>query len=81
MFGTLLLKDDKGARVNSIENEFRGNAERINTKILEEWLAGGGEPRTWQTLINTLRDCELDVLADQILKTTVRVCHSAVVYI
>ena len=70
MFGTLLLKDDNGVRVNSIENEFRGNAERISTKILEEWLAGGGEPCTWQTLINTLRDCELNVLADQILKTT-----------
>ena len=71
MFGTLLLKDDNGVRVSSIENEFRGNADRIITKILEEWLAGGGEPCSWQTLINTLRDYELDVLAYQVLKTKI----------
>ena len=77
MLGTFLLKDDKGIQISSIENEFCGNAEGINTKILEEWLAGGGEPCTLQTLINTLRDCELNVLADQILKTKIQDCTNS----
>lgn len=71
MFGIFLLNDETGSRVNSIEDECHGKPERINTKIMEMWLTGEGEPCTWQTLINTLRDCDLNVLADQILKALI----------
>ena len=40
--------------------------DEINTKILEEWLAGSGRPCTWETLIRVLRECKLNTLADQI---------------
>lgn len=70
-FGTFLLIDETGSRVNSIEEEFRGKPERISTHILEEWLAGRGKPCTWQILIKTLRDCDFNVLADQIQKTKI----------
>ena len=66
MFGTFLLNDVTGSRVDSIEVECLGKPEKINTGILQEWLTGKGKPCTWQTLIMTLRDCEFTVLADQI---------------
>ena len=66
IFGTFLLNDKTGTEVNSIEEEFRGKPKRIVTKILEEWLTGIGKPCTWQILIKTLRDCEFNVLANQI---------------
>lgn len=69
MFGTFLLNDKTGSRVNAIVKECVGNPEIIIMRILEEWLTGKGKPCTWQTLINTLRDCEFNYLADQILRT------------
>ena len=66
IFGIFLLNDKTGAEVNSIEEECRGKPKRIVTKILEEWLTGKGRLCTWQTLVKTLRDCEFNVLADQI---------------
>ena len=35
-------------------------------RILQEWLQGKGLPVTWESLIQTLRDTGLSVLADQI---------------
>ena len=43
------------------------DAERINTEILQDWLAGKGkQPVTWATLVGVLRDIELSTLAGQI---------------
>ena len=72
-FGTFLLNDKTGTEVTSIEEELRGRTQRINMKILEEWLTGKGKPCTWHTLIETLRDCQLNALADQIEEATIRV--------
>ena len=55
--------------MNNIDEEFRRKPKRIVTKILEEWFTGKGKPCTWEILINTLRDCEFTVLADQIEKS------------
>ena len=66
MFGTFLLNDVIGSRVNSIERQCLGKPENINITILEEWLTGKGKSCTWQILIETLRDCGLTVLADQV---------------
>jgi len=63
-FGTILLADDSGARVDNIVHEYRERAEDINTKILQEWLNGRGkQPVTWATLVEVLRDIELSTLA------------------
>ena len=69
-FGIFLLNDETGSRVDSIaiEVESLGRPERIVRRILQEWVLGKGKPLTWQTLVKTLRDCELNVLADQIQK-------------
>ena len=66
MFGIFLLNDKTGSRIDSIEEYCRGNPEKITRKILQEWLEGKGLPVTWETLIQTLREVELTVLADHI---------------
>jgi hypothetical protein len=68
-FGILLLNDETGSRVDAIDDECRGKPERITLKILQEWLEGKGLPVTWESLIQTLRDTDLSVLADQIQAT------------
>ena len=39
-FGILLLEDANGGRIRNMEHEYRGNAERINMEILQEWISG-----------------------------------------
>ena len=68
-FGILLLNDKTGGRMNIIEDECRGKPERIVLRILQEWLEGKGLPVTWESLIQTLRDTDLSVLAEQIEAT------------
>ena len=66
-FGTILLEDDSGARVDDIVPEYGERAEHINTEILKEWLTGRGkQPVTWATLVEVLRDIELSTLAGEI---------------
>ena len=65
-FGTLLLKDATGTQVDNIEAKFPGVVKDINTQILQSWLQGRGLPQTWESLLDTLRMCDLNTLADQI---------------
>lgn len=66
-FGILLLDDRTGSRVNIITHKHSNDAERINTKILEEWLNGRGkQPVTWAKLAAALRDIGLSTLAGDI---------------
>ena len=65
-FGTLLLNDQKGNQVDIIQKELCGDVEDINTKILQYWLQGKGLPVTWENLLDTLKACSLNELADQI---------------
>ena len=67
-FGIFLLKDETGSRIDAIEMECLGKPDRIIGKILQDWVVGKGEPPIWGTLIKTLRDCKLTVLAEQIQK-------------
>ncbi|KAL5505211.1 hypothetical protein EMCRGX_G006611 [Ephydatia muelleri] len=56
MFGMILLQDDNGAIVKALEEEHRGNAEKINTAIFQKWLDGKGiGPVTWSTLVTALQ--------------------------
>ena len=65
-FGIILLNDQTGSRVDSIEEYCLRNPEKITRKILQEWLEGKGLPVTWESLVQTLRDTNLSTLADEI---------------
>ena len=63
-FGTLLLEDTDGSRINAFESELLKNAEKINQRIFTLWLKGmGKKPVTWSTLIGVLQELGLDKLA------------------
>ena len=68
-FGVLLLNDKDGAVVEAFEDECNGKRERIVRKILAEWVRGRGRALSWKTLSDTLRECSLSSLADDIDST------------
>ena len=64
-FGTLLLEDKKGNKVDSIVKSKHYISVDITVEILKQWLQGKGrKPVTWQTLVNCLRDTNLNAVAD-----------------
>lgn len=66
-FGVLLLDDATGSHIAAIESEARGNAARINGRVFQSWLAGGGkQPTTWATLVSVLQDTGLGGFAHEI---------------
>ena len=66
-FGILLLEDETGTRVRSIEHRCRGDSEQINMDILQQWIKREGKlPVTWGTLVEVLYDVELTSLARDI---------------
>ena len=66
-FGTLLLEDNKGNKVDSIAKSKHYIPVNITVEILKQWLQGKGrKPVTWQTLVKCLRDTNLNALADDI---------------
>ena len=66
LFGTFLLQDDTGHKVDIIEHNRRGDAEGITTAILKKWLQGGGMSVTWESLIEALKKCKASYLANQL---------------
>ena len=65
--GTALLNDCAGTIVPGIETECLKNPRRINMEILRRWIQGEGmEDRSWQGLIDVLRDSGLCALAEDI---------------
>ena len=52
-----------------IENDCHERTEQIVQRILEEWLQGKGLPVTWGSLIQTLEDINLTLLANKIKAT------------
>ena len=69
-FGIFLLNDEDGSQIQVIDNDCNGKCERIVCMILSDWLQGKGKPVTWKELIETLRDCDLNELADTIQEKT-----------
>ena len=66
-FGTLLLEETNGERVNTIAHKHMYDSEQTTMEILEEWIAGRGKhPVTWNTLVEVLHDIELSALAREI---------------
>ena len=66
LFGVLLLNDEDGIQVEVLEHDCNGKYERIVRKILVEWLKGRGRALSWKTLSDTLRECSLCSLANNI---------------
>ena len=65
-FGIFLLDDTQGSAVRNIESRCHGDPEGVVKEILLQWLQGQGTPVTWENLISTLRDIDLNVLASEI---------------
>ena len=66
MFGTLLLKDDNGVRVQAIESKCKDDIMNINIQILREWILGNDIPCTWDDLIRILKKSRCSKLAADI---------------
>ena len=60
-FGTLLLNDKHGTKMQNIGDENR------NYNILQHWIRGDGrKPVTWETLVEVLNEAGLQTLASDI---------------
>ena len=68
-FGMYLLQDENGEEVDLIEKDhISKGAESVTRAIIQKWLTNGDEPtRTYQHLIECLRQSELGALADQLI--------------
>ena len=49
-----------------IKDRCRGDPEKITHDILRDWIRGRGITVLWESLVATLRKCQLPLLADQI---------------
>ena len=65
-FGVFLLNDKDGDRMAIIKEESRGRPINITMEVLREWLAGKGVEVSWESLISTLRNSKLPLIAEQI---------------
>ena len=67
MFGMFLLQDKNGLVVDLIEKDhINKGAENITQAILQKWLTSDAPTRTYQHLIECLRQSELGALAELI---------------
>ena len=74
-FGTLLLNDDTGCLVDIAEESCHYQPDDIVTNILRKWLQEGPTPVTWDNLIQVLRDCCLQGLAQYVEHNHREVIH------
>ena len=70
IFGTILLNDEDGSLLKTIQDDCHYKCDRINCNILCDWVRGKGRPVTWRVLIETLRTCNLNEIADKIQEET-----------
>ena len=68
-FGILLFNDKTGGRVRGFKQACLGDPEDLVLRIFQEWLEGKGLPVRWDSLIQTLRDTDFSVLAEEIEAT------------
>lgn len=67
-FGINLLQDTIGMVVGSIDSQAAGNPERALMMIFQRWLNGyNNQPRTWERLIEVLKDIDLNTLAQNVV--------------
>ena len=72
MFGMRLLQDENGDQVELVKRDHRQDGtESVTQAIIKKWLTSGAAPtRTYQHLIECLRQSELGALAEDIANTT-----------
>jgi predicted 3-demethylubiquinone-9 3-methyltransferase (glyoxalase superfamily) len=75
VFGIHLLNDDYGDKMVILRERFLRDAEKITMEVLVEWLRGRGVGVSWQSLITTLRDSELFLMADQLQTALEQLLH------
>ena len=66
VFGTFLLQDDHGDKMDNIRANHQGRPTDMAMEVLREWLAGKGVEVTWESLMATLRKSKLHLMAYQI---------------
>ena len=70
-FGIFLLQDMNGVTVDLIEKDhISKGAESVTKEILKQWLTSDAPTRTYQHLIECLRQSELGALAELIANNT-----------
>ena len=71
-FGMYLLQDDNGTMVDLLKrNHIHDGNESVTEAILQKWLTSDAPARTYQHLIECLRQSELGALAEQLITTVV----------
>ena len=69
MFGMYLLQDKNGTMVDVLKkNHIHDGVESVTQAILQKWLTSDTPTRTYQHLIECLRQSELGALAELIRK-------------
>ena len=71
-FGMCLLQDENGDQVELVKRDHRQDGtESVTQAIIKKWLTSGAAPtRTYQHLIECLRQSELGTLAEDIANAT-----------
>ena len=70
-FGMCLLQDENGEEFTLLKrNHIHDGAESVTEAILQKWLTSDAPTRTYQHLIECLRQSELGALAELIANTT-----------
>ena len=65
--GMHLLDDDNGDIVDGLKERCFHDPVETVTAVYKKWISGTGrKPVTWQTLVDVLRDIELNSVADDI---------------
>ena len=74
-FGMFLVQDMNGVTIDLIEkNNISKGAESVTKEILKQWLTSDAPTRTYQHLIECLRQSELGALAEQLIANTTGIC-------
>ena len=70
-FGMYLLQDENGEEVDLIEKDnISKGAVSVTKEILKKWLTSDAPTRTYQHLIECIRQSELGALAEQLISCT-----------
>ena len=68
--GMFLLEDDNGDIIDSLKEACHHDPIQITTAVYKKWISGTGrKPVTWQTLVDVLREIDLNRVADDIDST------------
>ena len=65
--GTMLLEDDHGVKMQTIEDNARGKNEKINHEIFRRWLTESKSEVNWKVLLDTLIKVKFKQLACDIV--------------